>query len=705
MLKKVEFKPDVFKDDTELTAESAYVDAQWVRFRRGKPQIMGGTEEKNASTFTGLARGAHSWQDNDGNKIVAWGTHNKLYAEIGGSILDITPNQAEGSLTNPFATESGSTTVTVTLTQHGLAVGDSITFSHALPFAGITVDGSYTIVSVVNADKFTITHSSSASGSGPGGGNVDFVIPLDTGLIDGTASADPRAWFLQNWGQNLLALPRGGRLFEWQPATSYDDVIVNGGFDLNADNWTLGTNWAWSSSGGQQKLLLNIVTTSNVSQDIEGKVEGGKTYRLTVDFENLNGTSGGITIGINAGISAPAIVDIGLELNKTGSYSRLITMPAEPLDLVFQAQGTRIFLDNVTLTPLATAYSIDTAPVRSEGMIVAADRIVILMGTIEADGDYNPLLLRWSDRENNRTWIPDSGNVAGELSMAVGGNAITGLASREQNIFMTDSAVYSLVPDAANTYALVLLGEGPGAIGPLAITSHSGRVFWLTKQGVPYTLQSSVSDLAISQPVPIESGVQKDLFDNIAANQQAKIQCSINPEFNEFWILYPDGRDGDECSRYQAFNYIEKRWTTGSLARTTLISSGVESNPIGFGTDNKIYLHEKGTSANGSALAWHITTGYVDLNDGETHMRLRRAVPDFHDQGGDINLTINAKQRPQQATPITRGPYTFTTTTESVGFKLTARRIQLKWSGSSTNARGRFGAIILDIEPSGQKRT
>lgn len=717
MLKKINFASGIDKDDTTLTREGGYVDGDWVRFWRGKWQVKGGWEAITNDTFTGYARGAHAWQDNDSNKVFAWGTPTKLYAYIGGAILDITPNKAEGTLTDPFTTTSGSAVVEIEHDQHGLIADDSVTFSHATAVGGITVDGAYSVTEVLTPNKYTITHGSNAGSSATGGGNVDFVATLEAGLTDGeggsgygtstygsgtygSASAGdffPRTWTLDNWGENLIACPRGGAIFEWQPALSYADFIQSGDF-TSASNWTLGTGW--SIGGGVASKASG--TGSNLSQDIESEAEGGKTYRLTFD---LTITGGDLQIGVNANYATPAIVDIGLPINQSGPYSRLITMPAEPLDIVFQAGGgVTATVDNVTLSLEGDAYRIDTAPAHNIGVLVSFDRTVVSFGTVSSDGEYDPLLVRWSDRENNRSWVPGGSSIAGSLPMSIGGQAIAGLSSREQNLIWTDSGVHALIPSSGSTaYTLPLLGEGCGAIGPLAVTSHSGRVFWVTGDGVPYTLQSSVSEVGISQPVPIESGVRQDFYDNITINQQEKIQCWVNPRFFEFWILYPDARDGLEVSRYQAFNWVESHWSVGTVDRTTMISSGTEENPIGFGTDNKLYYHEKGLSANGDTLTAFIVTGDFDFEDGENLMHIRRMVPDFKNQSAPVTATLYSREWPQ-ASQETHGPYTLGTSNRKTDLRATGRHFSIRYDISAVNNRCREGSLLFDVIRTGQKR-
>ena len=169
-----------------MASEGGWIDADKVRFRQGKPQTIGGWETATVNQFEGIARGGHAWTDLMGQKQIAFGTAAKLYAYSGGQIVDITPNFSEGVLTNPFTTVNGSPIVTVTHEEHGLSEGQSITYSHAAANGGITVNGAYTVTSVITRDSYTITHGSNASSAATGGGAVDYVAAWQAGLVDGT---------------------------------------------------------------------------------------------------------------------------------------------------------------------------------------------------------------------------------------------------------------------------------------------------------------------------------------------------------------------------------------------------------------------------------------------------------------------------------------------------------------------------------------
>ena len=147
MLQKIKLSPGVNREGTNLSNESGWWACDKVRFRSGYPEKIGGWVSFLLSqTYTGICRALFNWASISGSNTLAVGTHVKFYAESGGVIYDITPIRATHSLgASPFATVSGSTTVTVTDTNHGALDGDYVSLTGAAAVAGITLTGEYVI--------------------------------------------------------------------------------------------------------------------------------------------------------------------------------------------------------------------------------------------------------------------------------------------------------------------------------------------------------------------------------------------------------------------------------------------------------------------------------------------------------------------------------------------------------------------------------
>ena len=72
-----------------------------------------------------------------------------------------TPPEEGSSQTGTYS-QSG-TTVTITITNHGLAIGDVVTIDYT---SGSATDGTFVIVTAVDQNTFTVTAASSATNSG-----------------------------------------------------------------------------------------------------------------------------------------------------------------------------------------------------------------------------------------------------------------------------------------------------------------------------------------------------------------------------------------------------------------------------------------------------------------------------------------------------------------------------------------------------------
>lgn len=714
MLSKVEFKPGIIKDDSALAAEGGYVASDKLRFWRGKPQTIGGWQLLSTATFNGVARGAHDWTDLNGNPLMAWGTAGNLYALVGGAQIDITPALAQGVLTAPFATVNGSPAVTVTSPLHGLATGNTVVFSNASPVGGLTLGGTYP-VSVISPNAYTITAGSNATATVSSGSTntVDFVAPLPIGNVDGLAigygsgpygagpygattvtDTDPRIWSLDNFGENLLANPRGGGLYEWQPSFSVIELVLNGGFDTDT-GWAKGTGW--TISGGMANKAGG--TASTLSQNIQNIVTPGKTYRVTFTVAMTAGT---LKFQINAGTTTPAVINVGTAstpITQSGTYTRLFRAPASLIDMVFSADATFAgTLDNVSVKLANTAYRIDEAPRNIDFMFVD-NRIAICLACQEADGDYNPLLVRWSDQENNRIWVPDDNNLAGEISLWNGGRALSGLSARQQNLLWTDSALFSLTftGDPASVFSLKMLGTGCGIIGRNAAVEHNGIAFWQSPSGY-YIFQGAI-------PQKIDCPIERDVFDNLPTLQVEKVYAGVNTKYSEIWFLTPDARDGAglECSRAIVYNFIEQHWVTHTFDRTSWLSSGIFPDPTAFSAAGLLFSHEIGQTANGNPIMPSLTTAWFDVEDGNNLMIVKEIIPDFDDQVGAVLFDITSRRYPNGTDTLTT-THTSTPTTPHMRMRSKGRQIKLTLRSLVAPAFWRLGALRLKADKAAATR-
>ena len=267
-LTKLQFRPGVNRETTSYTNEGGWFDCDKVRFRFGTPEKIGGWEKQSSNSFLGTCRALHPFVALSGESYLSVGTHLKYYINEGGAYNDITPlrqTTAAGDVT--FAATDGSSTITVTDTNHGALENDFVTFSGAVSLGGnITADilnQEYQITAIVNANTYEIEARAvatladitidgqytptlvvaNASDTGNGGAAVVGAYQVNTGLdttVAGTgwgagtwgrgswgsaasltAIGDIlRIWGHDNFGEDLVFNIRDGGIYYWDKSTS-----------------------------------------------------------------------------------------------------------------------------------------------------------------------------------------------------------------------------------------------------------------------------------------------------------------------------------------------------------------------------------------------------------------------------------------------------------------------------------------------------
>ena len=244
-LVKYQFRPGINKELTSYANEGGWLDSDKIRFRFGKPEKIGGWSKNSTNSFLGTCRALHTYKTSTLASYNALGTHLKWYVQEGNSFYDITPvdnTTAAGDVT--FTATSGSTTLTVNDTSHNANPGDFVIFSGAATVGGnvtaSVLNQEYQIQSTTtNTYTITLAQASNHSGSG-GGSNTVGTYLYGSGLdvfVSGSGwgagtwgsgtwgSTSPvavfsqlRLWSIDNFGEDLVAVPRGGPLFVWQVA-------------------------------------------------------------------------------------------------------------------------------------------------------------------------------------------------------------------------------------------------------------------------------------------------------------------------------------------------------------------------------------------------------------------------------------------------------------------------------------------------------
>ena len=309
MLQKIQFKPGFNKQATETGAEGQWVDGDNVRFRYGQPEKIGGWQQLVDNTIAGPVRAQHTWTDLTGKKYAALGTAKVLVVYYEGAFYDITPINADQTGIT-FDSTTGSATVTVNLTGHGLLEGDYFKFkSVTLPGGGVTdyTTGDFTtnvfeVISVPTGNTFTITMPSNETGTGMSAqGSATLNSYITVGPVFQTpaygwgtdtwssgawgeessvtnVTLDPGSWSLDNYGQLLVATVRNGATYTWNPGTAgaleTRAAVVSGAptkslmslvSDRDRHLFLMGTQTDLADSTSQNKMFIRFSNQEDIN--------------------------------------------------------------------------------------------------------------------------------------------------------------------------------------------------------------------------------------------------------------------------------------------------------------------------------------------------------------------------------------------------------------------------------------------------------
>ena len=235
-----------------------------------------------------------------------------------------------------FDSTAGTSIVTVTLNDHGYAVGDTYPILIETVVGSTTLEGNYTVLTVPTVDTFTIqapqdpetTETESINGGDaryvyyvsygplpPGGGYSTggySVGGYSTGTTPSAAVGFPITaddWSLDNWGEILIASPDGaptqtvdaepgGPIFQWGPATGVQNAqiipqapITNHSVFLAMPQRQI-VALASTFTGVQDHLLIRWCDLNNFNSWIATPVNQAGSYRLTKGSRIIGGAQG-----------------------------------------------------------------------------------------------------------------------------------------------------------------------------------------------------------------------------------------------------------------------------------------------------------------------------------------------------------------------------------------------------------------------------
>jgi hypothetical protein len=639
-LKKIPLPPGFDKNDTASQAEGRWIDGDNVRFQYGSPEKIGGWSQISTSTLVGVGRDIHSFFDLTNRRYVAIGTNKILYVYFDGAFYDITPlGTALTSCT--YTSITGSATVTINKSGHGLLVGDLIKFSSVTTPGPTTTSftsadfttNTFEVKTVPTTGTFTITMSVTETGTGVTAGGTITTTPYVT--VGPLISTFGYGWGAGTWGLSTWGTPR-----------------TSSNTDIDAGNWSL----------------------DNFGELLIATIKNGSTYKWDPNA--------------GAGVATRATIIAG--------------------------------------NPTATVLT----------RVSDRDRHLVHFGTETIIGDptsQDPMFIRFSDQEDIELYEPTSTNTAGTFRLDNGSKIIAAIKGKDYILVLTDEAAYTMqFVGPPFTFSIRQVGSNCGCIGQHAAIFVDGAVYWVGDSGNFFVFDGTVKTL----PCTVDDFVFTTNGDSLGLNfiQGDIVFAGHNSLFNEINWFYVKA-NSTEIDRSVTYNYEEKSWSTGSLARTTYEDSHVFERPVATkyistltptaptinGVSNGgsyVFEHEIGvnevlnltsTNTTSVAITSYIRSGDFDLDidgDGEYFIKIRRFIPDFKYLEGNTKVTLFFKAYPADSTTAkgltTIGPFTISSTTDKIDTRARGRLASIKIENDAINDNWRYGVFRVDIQPDGR---
>jgi hypothetical protein len=605
-----------------------------------------------------------------------------------GILTPATSTVAAGGVVPSFTTVSGQTNITVTLPDHGYTAG--ATFAVLIPVlvGGVTLYGNYIVQGAqpITTNTFTISAQNSATSSA-----TEFMNNGDARIV----------YYV---GQQNIPPPNGFG----------DGLFGNGGFGTGV-----------TSSGGRQLDIASISTvgtlaTVTINQELfvapgtDITISGTTNYNGFYDV--ISATSGATStfsflLGGAAATETTGTVLINTWGFPPGVYSQDYGGAVSPLEVTDWSldnwggilvagikKGGLFYYDPISGSDRAQV--VPNAPIISEGFFVSMpERQVVCYGTT-FNGIQDPLLIRWSDIGNFTSWIATVSNQAGSFRIPKGSRIVGGMQGPQQGLIWTDTNLWSMqYINLPLVYSFNEIGSGCGLVGPKAMGTLGGVVYWMS--------QSQFYALSDGGVQTIPCSIWDVIFQDIDTEYWQNVRCAPNSRFGEISWFYPTIGSNGVPTKYVKYNTLLQQWDFGTLTRTAWIDQGVFGPPIGASDDGFIYQHETSQDAAGSPMDSYVQTGYFALNEGDSMTFIDQVWPDMKwgyyggDDDATVEITFYAADYPGQ-TPRVYGPYSVNRQTQYISPRIRARLISIKVSGSQIETFWRLGNIRYRLQPDGK---
>jgi len=653
MLQKLNFKPGFNKMVTDSGAESQWVDGDFVRFRYGLPEKIGGWNQLSVAneTLPGAARAQHTWTSLAGERYAAIGTSQGLFLYYGEQFFDISP--LDTAITGcTISTTTSSTTVTIHKGSHGLLAGryitlSSVTVTGASDFTAAELQQSYEILTAAT-DSFTIQASRAEGGSGMSAAGAATVNPYV--VVGPTFQTLGYGWSTSTWGAST-----------WGTERSTSSVVLDPG------NWSL----------------------DNFGEVLVATIRDGETFTWNAGASNartIRASKSTSSFSTSANPTASRLTQVSDRDRHLFHFGTETTIgdptTQDPMFIRFSNQE-----DLNTYTPTATntagTFRLDKGN-KIVGAVSGKDYTLVLTDSSAYVIQFVGPPFTFSIRQ-----VGTNCGLIGQHALTYSDGKVFWM-SGEGGFFLFDGTVKSL-PCLVEDFVFTTTGDNLGLnynANDVIYGEHNtlyGEVNWFYPKSGSDQIDRCVTynyneNLWTTSSLARTSYVDTGVFDVPYATEYNKTETPVFPDILGI------------TNTYGASTYYAHEVGTDQVnsSGTTSINAFIQSGDFD--------ITQRRSALGGS-------TGLADYRgDGEFFMSVKRFIPDFKVLTGNSKVTLLLNDYPNNtASSSPLGPFTITSTTDKIDTRARGRLVALKIENDGTGETWRYGTLRLDAQPDGRR--
>jgi hypothetical protein len=508
-----------------------------------------------------------------------------------------------------------------------------------------------------------------------------------------------------------------------------DYVIISGAVSLGGNITAPVLNTTFTVTSVVNATAYTITTSVAANASDTGK--GGATVKLEYEYPvGLDVAVAGTGWGSGPwgrstwGSAFSGGVQDQLRLWSNDNYGQ---------DLVIAPRGGPIFYWEAATGPTvraqylsdlsnAASFSGQFVPnITNQVVASAIQRFVIAFGAnpydpTNANTTFDPLLVRWSDQENPYQWVPEVTNQSGEFKLSNGSYIVCAESTRQEILVWTDSAIYSMqYLGPPYVWGFQILMDNISIISPNAAVTVNNITYWMGTDKF-FSYSGRVETLPCS--------IWQYIFNDINTDQGFQVFAGSNERYSEVWWFYCSN-DSDTVDKYVIYNYLERVWYYGTMARTAWLDSPLRSYPMAADYNNRILYHEAAVDDVAGEtpvpINAYVQSSDFDIGDGHNFGFVWRILPDVNFNGSNVNqpqVTMTVKPRRNSGTPYgaadnpavissdnfsTSGVYNIQEFTGQVYTRLRGRQLAFRIESTTLGVSWQLGSPRIDIRNDGRR--